>query len=253
MQDDDGYGFSEHTYLKQQHFKGILKMHLRITQAVFSNQQWAKPPYYYFDLNSGPGVYKGEDGSPLIFLKCANALAVDYSAVFIEINEDRYNQLIENIKLYQDVKVFLGNYNDIIPQFLGYSNRNKLGLLYSDETGKRPPFELLSKVASDYQRLDLLIYLSATNIKRIRRSPKTDLLETLIESIEKIDKKMWIVREPIAQHQWMFLIGSNWDNFPTWKKQGFYRINSKKGREILRYLTFTKDELEEQRQLRLFP
>ncbi len=248
------FGHSEHTEVKQEHFKGLLDMHLKITRGIISRKEWTDPHYYYFDITAGPGIYEGQDGSPIIFLKLVEAANITYKAVFIESDSERYNQLEKNIELYQqgNIKVHLGNHDNVLPQYFFGINKNKYGLLYADPTGTLPPFELLGQMSQRYHRLDILINCSATNIKRERKSPKTDLKETLTDGLDKIDKQTWIVRSPVGKHQWTFLVGSNWMNFPEWKKQGFHRIESPIGQEILRNLNYTTDEQVEASQLTLF-
>jgi len=94
--------------------------------------------------------------------------------------------------------------------------------------------------------------LSATAIKRIRRSPQTGLNETLEESLSKIDKKYWLIRQPEGQHQWTFLIGSRGFQWQEWRKEKSYRLDSEIGQEIMFKLNLTEQEFKDHIQPRLF-
>ena len=52
--------------------------------------------------------------------------------------------------------------------------------------------------------------------------------------LKQIDKKYWIIRDilPGDKWQWTFLLGMNWPDMNEWTSQRFYKINSKKGKEI---------------------
>jgi hypothetical protein len=73
-----------------------------------------------------------------------------------------------------------------------------------------------------------------------------------MDYIKSIDKKCWIVRKPETQWQWTFLIGSNWVKFPEWKKERFYNLESKEGKEIMERVMYTEEEQFELRQPRMF-
>lgn len=246
-----GYS-SEYTPLKQRHFRGLIRMHLIISRSVIERHSWAVPKYYYFDINAGPGIYEDLEGSPLIFLKEASSIGLDYQAVFIEKNEEYYVQLRENVEGYENVRIIHGDHNDILPRFLAGDNSKKIGLLYTDPTGSPPPFELLARFSKVYERLDIAIHLSAANIKRIRRAPQTESTETLGESLAKIDKEHWLIRESVGRHEWTFLVGTKGFRWGEWRKEGFYRLDSERGREIANELNLTVNELRDEAQMRLF-
>ncbi len=242
MSDKETLGYSEYTPVKQKHFEGIVDMHIRITKSIIERHTWAHPVYHYFDINAGPGIYERIKGSPLIFLELAKKHCLDYRAVLIESNEQYYQDLLRRTKKYQDCEVLSGDHNDVMQQrFFSKKHPSIFGILYNDPTGQQPSFDLLSDASKCYPKLDLLIYCPATNIKRVAHSKKT--AETLLDGLAKIDKKVWIVRKPMGNQQWSFLIGSNWIDFPAWEKEGFHNIQSERGQEILAELNYTKKEL----------
>jgi hypothetical protein len=61
--------------------------------------------------------------------------------------------------------------------------------------------------------------------------------------IRDVPKRYWLIREPYYQHQWTFLIGTNWDTFPDFSRHGFVTIDSPHGREIMRLISYARGHL----------
>jgi three-Cys-motif partner protein len=259
MQDCDlvkGVGFSEYTKTKQFHFSKILRTHLKATEAIlnkYKKETWAEQRYWYFDINAGPGVVGGIEGSPLLFLKEVKKHKMDYKAVFIEKEKTNYLLLVNRVydylaKNYERINTHCANHNNLLLEYV-MTSKIRYGLLYADPTGSIPPFDLLKKFFRHriYKRLDVLISCPCTNIKRVRAEENLRIGEpetlSLIEYLKLIDKEYWIVREPYHQHQWSFIIGTQWDSFPKFENLGFFRTDSLKGKEILKKLSFTREEL----------
>jgi hypothetical protein len=144
---------------------------------------------------------------------------------------------------------------DLLTHYLQHTRHPKshYGLIYSDENGALPPFALLGDYARHLPHLDILIHVAATPIKRQRLSPNHPLSERLDELMATIAKEQWIVRQPYGHHQWSFLIGTNWDAFPRFKRQGFWPVSSPEGARILRILSWTTQERSDHEQQNLFP
>lgn len=248
---DNGVGISENTFIKQQHFEKILAAHLSICREIFNKGfEYVDPHYYYFDLNAGPGSYEYRHGfyseqilgSPLLFLRLAEEKQMTYEAVFMESNRLNHSKLSAAILDSQrpDVEVLYGNHNDLLPRYFQTDRRRRYGLAYTDPTGSAPPFDLLARMSRilAYKTLDFLIYCSAANIKRIFRFTG----QTLVKQLEPIQKKHWIIREAHAKHQWTFLLGTNWDYMPRFKKLGFHRADSLEGAAILEILNNVRSD-----------
>lgn len=258
-----GYRTSKNTKLKQIHFKNTLLAHAKITRGIFKRNEWANPIYHFFDLNAGPGrnPENNEPGSPIIFVDVMEELGIRFDATFFEIEAKNHCALKQNIN-----SINIGNINKIscinedhstsfekYCQFI-YSKKANYGLIYSDQSGQCPPFDLFKNLSlnKSFKYIDFLIYVSATNIKRIRRSKDENL--TLCDMISGINKKHWIIRTPVDRHQWTFLIGTNWNAFPEFKTLGFHNIDSPVGREIIERCNLTDGERKianESRQLKI--
>lgn len=256
----NGIGFGEHTALKQEHFEKLIRLHLAITASVQRNwreRRWQGADldtYYYFDINAGAGHDPtGLAGSPLIFLRQAALRGTRYQAVLIERELINYQELNRKIK-DSSVVIEHGDHADVLPKYFA-KGPQRFGIVYADPSGDKPAFDLLGDMSRQpiYKLLDICIYVSATRRKRDRNSPKTREDRCLRDFLGVIDKKEWIIREPVGRDQWSFLIGSNWINFPDWKKEGFHSWKSPRGKEIFDLLTYTPEEIAEMKGQLTFP
>lgn len=235
----NGLGYGAQTDEKQDHFRKILSLHMDIVQSI----RFAKG-YTFIDMNAGCGRYNGIEGSPCIFIQERNRLSKPNRGIFIESCGNHASCLKAIVGDEPDVFIHNEDHGDALRRF-----KNKLpigfGMIYHDPSGQVPNFELLSEISnySAFRRVDIMIYLSATNIKRIRTSGRCDGAKCLEDYIPTINKKSWIIREGSGKHQWTFLIGSNWVSFPDWKKLGFYRLEDSRGSSIMNRLNHTSSEL----------
>lgn len=253
------YGYSEETAAKNADLRGLLMMHTQICK----NRVSQRCPYQYMDLNAGPGIYTPRaaqadlwgnaeqpapaeiHGSPLIFLDCAQTRRIPYRAVLFEKDNRHRASLTAALSAHPSVTIE-GDHDDAPRHMCNCPRCGRLaqGIIYSDESGHIPPFQLLATLASQphYKQVDLLIYYSATAHKRARGLFGGD---RLTQCLKPIPKKEWLVREPRGRHQWTFLLGTNWEDFPAWGKRGFYRIGSERGQRVLKRLDSSADELRE--------
>lgn len=241
---DTGIGYSSNTPKKQEQLERWLRLHMQIAMSAMNRARaWKNPPdpyYYLFDINAGSGIHDGGDGSPIIALRTAAQVGIMVRMVFIEKDPDNYDDLRAAIGERPNVRLHWGDHEELLPQYF-VPGLPCFGLLYTDPTGSVPPFGLLRSMSvyERFQRLDFMAYLSATNLKRVRRSMGG---LCLIDHLQSINKKYWIIREPEDKHQWTFILGTNWKEFPDWKREGFHRIESRIGRAILDYLSYTSEE-----------
>ncbi len=144
----------------------------------------------------------------------------------------------------------LGNYEQLLPRLLRHEEDRELGLIFVDHSGELPSFEIIKLVSELRPRMEILLYLSARNIKRLHHVTKKSLLDYM----QEIGKKYWLIRKPdkFDRLEWTFLLGSNTDIFKTYKKTEFFRLDSEEAQSFFPKLNLTSKERMEKMQPRLF-
>ena len=254
----NGIGRSDYTETKQKHFKEIVVVLLSIYRSlIVKYPNWKKmdDSFWYFDTHAGDG---SPGSSASNFLSIAKGFKFKINAVLIEKIKGNFKKLESNIIKYESSAIKIetchGKNEDIMPEYCEAPSTNfKFGVLYSDPNGV-PNLDMLKQVAQTqcFEKLDIVINLSATAIKRTlgsSNSAHSKHTKNLVQYIKEINKKHWLIKEPFVDGcqkttnmQWTFLIGTNWTDFPKFKKLGFHAIDSDRGQEILHYLNFTRKE-----------
>jgi hypothetical protein len=269
MPRDGSAGYSEYTRQKQEHLWLILNTIGGVLNGIIQRHQWVNPYILWWDLNGGPGCYhNGSIGSPLLALQMARKYDLPFEASAWEIDDESHGRLVQNlvrigrlrlvdttnrqaILRAEDTRdairytVYPSDYNVSIPKGLKdlqSTAKSRYGMIYSDENGRLPPFTLLRQCAEVLEHCDIIIHVAATPIKRQFYSSMHPLSQRLSEMVKTIGKVIWIVREPHEHFQWTFLIGTNWDSFPIFKRHGFHGLWTPIGREIMRRLDYNLEE-----------
>lgn len=262
MPKKDDVGFGEFTGIKMETLASIFNMHLVITQKVLKNHLNWDQVYTYIDATSGKGVVPDTDifGSPLTFLKSINSLSVPlpFFAHFVEQNPANLIELQQNIEKFAAIndwnirdcyKMHAGDYAAILPPILKIQNSRKLGLLFVDHSGNLPNFDAIANIINMRPKMEILLYLSARNIKRIHHLTNKSLLDYM----QQIGKSNWLIRKPVKWDnlEWTFLLGSNTDIFKDYKKIDFYRLDSDEAQFFFPKINLTSKERMEKIQPRL--
>lgn len=262
MPKEDGVGYGRLTPLKIEHLSKIFAMHLRITQNVLKKHTYYLQRYRYVDLTAGKGsTPDGLSGSPLIFLKEAQSedFQLEYRADFIEqavenINELQLtvlNQAKANNWPNQDKSYFhQGMYQEIIPGLFPHENKKELGLVFVDHSGDLPDFNILSQIVRMRPKMEILLYISSTNIKRVHHLNG----KLLSDYMQDMGKKNWLIRKPIPGDslKWTFLLGSDSDIFKRYKKIDFLRLSSKEAQNFFPFLNLSQRQITDSLQSNFF-
>lgn len=258
----DGIGYGEYTGVKIEHLSKILAMHMAITQAVIKKHaSYYEPEYRYVDLTAGKGnTPDGSSGSPIVFLDKANDPKFDipYRADLIERVQSNIEDLKKAVSAHPmssskqgSVYFHPDTYEKIIPQLFKSKKDFELGLVYVDPSGDLPDFKTLSYVSNMRPRMEILFYLSATNVKRQFQQTQ----KFLADFVSETSKKHWLIRKPFKgdKHQWTFLLGSNSDLFKPYKsiRTYFYLLDSPEGQSVFEKMNLSQEQRSEQSQPRL--
>jgi len=246
--DEHGAGHGPHTERKQRDFAGGVRTHLAISQAIIG-KGWANPRYAYVDLTAGPGVVDGITGSPILFLEEARrqevrvrAFLMDQHAASLEALRGR----LDALGLLDGVHLVAGDNGeqvDTVIAALGQRPDTVFGLAYADPNGTEAPWDALRHLGWRFRHLDLLLYTSATNKKRVRAAPATTDKTFLVDRLRSLHKQHVLLRSPAGQHQWTFALLTNWRGLlGKFRREQFHDIDSPTGRAIAEHLNFSDNE-----------
>ena len=197
---ENGVGYGEYTGVKIEHLSKILAMHMAITQAVIKKHaSYYEPQYRYIDLTAGKGsTPDGSSGSPIVFLEKANDPKFDipFRADLIEREQSNIDDLKKTVSAHpmstsQQGSIYFhhGEYENVVPQLFKSKKDFELGLVYVDPSGDLPDFKTLAYVSNTRPRMEILLYLSATNVKRQFQQTKNFLADLLSET----SKPHWLI------------------------------------------------------------
>ncbi len=253
---------SAETRLKEEDFRGLLKMHLPVCRGILSRHpDW--PSYLYVDLHGGPGwlSYRGGPefpGSPLIAVQ--EILDAGLQADTLHFEDDpaitRRLQSALYDSLMASTTVCAERFEEGVMRWLVEHGRqwNRLGLAYSDPIEDPIPVDTFNLLAQQLPRVDLLAYVAANNQYKRANANGHGHGRRLADDIAAVRKHVVLIREPSRAEQYTFILWSNWDRFPEWKRRGFHRLNSPRGQEILAVIDCTKREMHARRNIPLpFP
>lgn len=255
-------GLGQQSPQKFEDFRGVA--HIVVDRAFGALRKWPtwRRPFPWVDLTSGPGVdvFPGGaavEGTPIIAMDtlydAKQRLGIPFEASFFEQHVDRCDDLERELRARYGPPIPQGDYEvmnadsrQYLPQIVSSRHLNgTLGAFVYDPT-EQVDLDFLAEIASspNRRRYDLLVYVSASSIKRPRNLPahyRTDR-RTLVERLQAIPKQKWIVRRPSGPSEWSWFIGTNDKDFPVWHQRGFFDIATPAGQAIIDQMNLTHEE-----------
>lgn len=230
----NGVGQSINTRIKLGQLPRIFEAHISITNAVIKKNLFFQREYLYIDATAGPGRYIGisEMGSPLCFAKIVTEKNIPHKAKLIDKQKENLLSLIDKLPQGFNYDVLQGNYEEIIPKIIRNTDDTQLGLLYIDPNNE-PDLKTVEYISTHRPRMEILLYISATNMKRIGKS---------ITEYFNAQKQNWLIRRPQDAHQWVFMLGTNTKNLDKFRSIDMFPINEPRGQAFLQKVAFTEKE-----------
>lgn len=194
--------------------------------------------YQYIDMNAADG-----SGSPALFLDAVRQANIPYRALFVEHEKMKYASLYARYGSFPSVQTYRGDHNAAVPHHCRHIYGKPYGLIYNDPCGI-PSFDTLATVSQlpQIDHIDMLINCPATAIKRARGA--FHRAQYLVDGLDGIQKRHWLIRAPHGRWQWTILLGTNWGKVQEWRAQQMYLVQSPEGQDILRRLNLTSEEQE---------
>lgn len=249
-------GNGSHTIAKQEQFASFMRMHVNIAAGVVKHHGGR---YCYVEMNAGPGMMPHEPGylgTPLRALPLVFARFPTAEVVLCENDADTCRQLrlhidsgiADGIYPRACVSVRHGDHANILPAWISGLKDVPYGLLFHDPNGV-PSFDVLEEASRDRRTrlMDIAMYFTAAGLKRNLHNG----VAPLDQQLRAINKRVWLIREPVGKHQWSFVIGTNWERFPIWSKAGFHTQDSQRGTALLDELSYPEAERRLRHQLPL--
>jgi hypothetical protein len=267
-------GCSGSTREKWRRFEYLLRVHAAKCRLIMTDptkKKWADSCYSYFDFFAGPGLYDetdhaglaGEFGSPVralnilkeIFIdpggEAANGEPLGIRAFFHDPNVWlRLQRCLDHLGHcggIVDGSTCEQAIDDLIEHWLemtGCSPWKPLGLAFFDPNGQ-PPWASIRSFTSrkSFDRIDLLINVNSTVVKRVLKSPVHAETRTPTQNLVELGKEDVYLWEPTPGdiHQFSLAYCTN-GPFRKFRRLGFHFINSDKGRRIADRIDMTADE-----------
>lgn len=217
-------------------------------------------PFTYLDLTAGPGMHKdGVLGAATCFHSMLEDAQFDWRMYLIEEEREQYEKLIIHFEDVPEATCYLGDSQDIAPIILRSLQHRPHGLICLDPNGGGPTEESIIKNVSACpatQMMDWLFHFPATTIKRVRRATGTRFDSTLLDLIKLTGKKRGLIKRSPSRTKldWFYIFLTNAESaVRQWKKQDWYDIDGKAGRQLIEIANYTKAERVSISSPRLFP
>jgi len=248
--DENQVGHGDYTELKTFNFKKIVEMHARVCKGIIPRSTWCDRRYFYLDLTAGTGFLPktNQPNCAHVMINTLRSTGLEFQAHLID--ENNADTLRANLDRSPALYYYPNNHNDIMENIISrHLKKPSYGLMFYDPNSPgitNGNWQSLDSIADAYTKypalgkVDLMMYLSGTAVKRANSSTQKKLWDWLAT----INKKYWVIRKPKGTWQWTFILGTNWDSYPSIKSIGFHPSNTPEGSNYFDTINFTREKLD---------
>jgi hypothetical protein len=264
-----GVGMGPNSGWKLDEYTAIVRAHAAIVANINTGRlrRGQSPfPYRGLDPTAGPGAYiqrkKGQSdhtliGTPLRLVRACVEKQLDYRLGFIERESvwvQALKRRLEEIAAYREVDltridVIEGNYEDWAERWVRDHVRPPVRGLISPDANGEFGYRTLCRLGAlpQLQRVDYAIHASGSLLKWRRGRGAIQLGDAL----DACQKEHWFVGRVRTNWQWVWLFGTNWEDWPPLLRIGLVSLESEEGQARLQLLCTTRTERDERNQPRL--
>lgn len=232
------------TAKKQNIFTKFVDHQMTVIEQIYNGRQWYS--YLLYDLFAGPGYIVCNDGyegpvGAIKVIELAQLHEFIIEVVAAEIKDGRREGLksvmtCDTYTIHKDARQCL----PVMPHPKNY------GLVYIDPPMDKEGFEIVRDYAPKFAEMlpkcDILMYLSATYFKRFNGAPQVKFKEEIIAIMNATDKKYWFVSEVGGRNRYVFILGSNFDNWANYSGINMHSVNTYEGQRVLDTLHYEYTE-----------
>lgn len=232
--------------------------HLLHSSFIRGPQGITDRPHFHFDLNCGSGwnAWEGCVGSPLVFLDSAKENGVNFYAYFIDTSEKAISLLRQHptvIEAGERCRVWKANNRTFIARIpalirrAGANPMTAVGSVLIDPNGTDVPVEELARLAQECPKLDIIVNWNTAIWKFTRVSRKNPNTLDLAGFMTRLGRKNWVLSRPFpgCRYQFSLIAGRNHTSRHYSPEAGLVPYDSQEGRDLHRFLNYTRRELKE--------
>jgi hypothetical protein len=259
--DNSGVGYSDETRQKIIVVNEVADWQYGIVRGIWSQPRTHKPPFYYhIDAYCGTGL-NPEDCKESASLQLVRRLLAEpfqSRIALIDRGRDRKDRTpsTESMRtlLTDDeqkrVSLYQGDNKSIIPSLLAPLERHQpLGLIFLDPNGVRDFPKIIPVITGlrSTSRMDILIHVGATAIKRARLCKALPNYQWYLDNfLEMAAKERGFIKQSPCQHGqgWFFILLTNAPKgtFRQWVQRGWHDLDTLIGKELRQIANYTEEE-----------
>lgn len=259
--DDNGVGYSEETKQKIITVNEVADWQYGVVRKIWEQRHTHRPPFYYhIDAYCGTGL-NPEDCTESASLRLVRRLLAERfqsKVALIDRGRDKKDRTPNTVSFgrtltdaeRERVRLYQGDNRSIISSLLAPLDRHQpLGLIFLDPNGVRDFPKLIPVITGlrSASRMDMLIHVGATAIKRARLCKALPNYQWYLDNfLEMAAKERGFIKQSPCQHGqgWFFILLTNAPKgtFRQWAQKGWHDFDTPIGKELRQLANYTEEE-----------